>query len=55
MKCKQRGDFDLRLHKRHKKIKILSTLNKTPYYYYLTYSKKIPEEPGTAKTFIHIF
>ena len=55
MKCKQRGDFDLRLHKRHKKIKTLSTLNKTPYYYYLTYSKKIPEEPGTAKTFIHIF
>ena len=30
MKCKQRGDFDLRLYKRHKRIKIVSTLNKTP-------------------------
>ena len=55
MKCKQRGDFDLRLYKRHKGIKILSAVNKTQYYYYLTYCMKIPEEPGTAKTFIHIF
>lgn len=55
MECKQRGDFDLRIYKRHKKIKILSALNMTPYYYYLTYCKKIPEEPGTAKTFIYIF
>ena len=52
--AKKRGDFDLRLYKRHKKIKIVSTSNKTPYYYYLTYSRKIPEEPGTAKKFIHI-